>query len=49
MFLRFHYFAGGLVYGIGFVFVLVLIYLRVGFVGNECFFLRFQFIYIVLA
>ena len=38
MFLRFHYFAGGLVYGIGFVFVLVLIYLRVGFVGNECFF-----------
>ena len=40
MFLRFHYFAGGLVYGIGFVFVLVLIYLRVGFVGNECFFFK---------
>ena len=31
-------FGGGLVYGIGFAFVLVLIYLRVGFVGNECFF-----------
>ena len=34
MFWRFHYFAGGLVYGIGFVFVLVLIYLRVGFGGK---------------
>ena len=40
VFLRFHYFAGGLVYGIGFVFVLVLIYLRVGFGGKWMFFFK---------